>query len=104
MYVIIIIHPDFACLQLISVYPHLLPSNSNFTRSVPALHEIADVNQLVKGDNSVLQDFKYFLRTYLEEIRGTKAAYGFKQVAPLSYCSWQVAAMSEYSWLKASCR
>ncbi|KAK7098537.1 transforming growth factor-beta receptor-associated protein 1-like [Littorina saxatilis] len=65
--------------ELISVYPHLLPSNCNFTRSVPALHEIADVTQLVKGDNSLLADFKYFLRTYLEEIRGTKAAYGFKQ-------------------------
>ncbi|PVD33381.1 hypothetical protein C0Q70_04636 [Pomacea canaliculata] len=64
--------------ELISVYPHLLPSSSNFTRSVPALHEIADVNQLARGDKSVIDDYKYFLRTYLEDIRGTKAAYGFK--------------------------
>lgn len=65
--------------ELISLYPCLLPSNANFTRSVPALHEIADVNQLAKGDNSIVMDYKYFLRTYLEEIRGTKDAYGFKQ-------------------------
>lgn len=69
------------CVQLISVYPHLLPSSSNFTRSVPALHEIADVNQLARGDKSVIDDYKYFLRTYLEDIRGTKAAYGFKLVS-----------------------
>ena len=32
--------------EVISLYPRLLPSSSNFTRSVPPLHDIADVHQV----------------------------------------------------------
>jgi hypothetical protein len=32
--------------EVISLYPRLLPASSNFTRTVPPLHDIADVNQV----------------------------------------------------------
>ncbi|KAH3886109.1 transforming growth factor-beta receptor-associated protein 1-like [Dreissena polymorpha] len=65
--------------ELISLYPRLMPSTSNFQRSVPGLHEIADVNQLARGDKQVVEEYKNFLRRYLEDIRGTVNARGFKQ-------------------------
>ncbi|GAB1609663.1 transforming growth factor-beta receptor-associated protein 1-like [Argonauta hians] len=57
--------------ELISLYPRMLMSSSQFTRSVPPLHDIADVNQLTKGDNSRLAEYKDFLQLYLEEIKHT---------------------------------
>ena len=57
-----------------------MPSSSNFHRSVPALHDIADINQLAKGNDSVRTSYKDFLRNYLEDIRETKDGHGFKQV------------------------
>ena len=57
-----------------------MPSSSNFHRSVPALHDIADTNQLAKGNESVRTSYKDFLRNYLEDIRETKDGHGFKQV------------------------
>ena len=57
-----------------------MPSSSSFHRSVPALHEFADINQLAKGNESVKTNYKDFLRNYLEDIRGTKDGHGFKQV------------------------
>ncbi|KAL5007714.1 hypothetical protein ScPMuIL_016520 [Solemya velum] len=65
--------------EVVSLYPKLLPSISNFTRCVPPLHEIADVNQLCRGDESMLALYKNFLRMYLEEIRGTRDGHGYKQ-------------------------
>ena len=32
--------------EVISLFPRMLPSSSNFTRVVPSLHDIADVNQV----------------------------------------------------------
>lgn len=75
----------------------MLPSSSNFARAVPPLHDIADLNQLTKGDIEVMKEYKYFLRSYLEEIRGTREGMGFKQVSILS------AAMFDYlfvHWVK----
>ena len=57
-----------------------MPSGTSFHRSVPALHEFADINQLSKGNDSVKMQYKDFLRNYLEDIRGTKDGHGFKQV------------------------
>lgn len=57
-----------------------MPSTSSFQRSVPSLHEIADINQLSHGNQDAVMEYKHFLRNYLEDIRGTKDALGFKQV------------------------
>lgn len=57
-----------------------MPSESGFQRSMPALHEIADVNQLARGDHNVISQYKTFLILYLEDIRGTKDSHGLKQV------------------------
>ena len=57
-----------------------MPSNSNYQRSMPALHEIADINQLARGDQNVISQYKTFLIAYLEDIRGTKDSHGLKQV------------------------
>ncbi|XP_064600183.1 transforming growth factor-beta receptor-associated protein 1-like [Liolophura sinensis] len=65
--------------EVLSLYPKMLPSSSNFARAVPPLHDIADLNQLTKGDIEVMKEYKYFLRSYLEEIRGTREGMGFKQ-------------------------
>ena len=32
--------------EIISLYPRLLPSTTNFKRCVPPLHDIADINQV----------------------------------------------------------
>ena len=32
--------------EVISLFPKLLPSSSNFTRAIPSLHDIADINQV----------------------------------------------------------
>lgn len=67
--------------QIISLYPHYLPTNANFTRSVPPLHEIADINQLSKSDEQVKAAYKHFLQSFLEDIRGTNLAHGYKRVS-----------------------
>jgi len=59
------------CVQLISLYPRLIPASSEFVRSIPPLHEIADINQLARGDRVKVQEFKDFLLRYLEGVRGT---------------------------------
>ena len=34
--------------EVISLFPRMLPSSSNFTRAIPSLHDIADINQVNK--------------------------------------------------------
>ncbi|XP_055901147.1 transforming growth factor-beta receptor-associated protein 1-like [Biomphalaria glabrata] len=65
--------------EIICLYPHYLPAHSNFTRSVPPLHEIADINQLSKSDENLKAAYKDFLKTFLEEIKGTNFALGYKR-------------------------
>ena len=48
----------------------MLPRSTSFTRSAPALHDIADVNQMAKGDADKLAALESFLVAYLEEIGG----------------------------------
>ncbi|KAI0227374.1 Transforming growth factor-beta receptor-associated protein 1 [Lamellibrachia satsuma] len=57
--------------ELISLYPRLIPGSSDFIRSIPPLHEIADINQLARGDQGKVQEFKDFLLRHLEGVRGT---------------------------------
>lgn len=70
----------FSYLQVICLYPKFLSSNSSFTRCAPPLHEIADINQLCRGNEDLIMQYKDFLCSYLEEIKGTKLAVGYKQV------------------------
>lgn len=65
--------------EVICLYPKFLPSNSSFTRCAPPLHEIADINQLCRGNEDLIMQYKDFLCSYLEEIKGTKLAVGYKQ-------------------------
>uniref|UniRef100_K1R712 Nuclear pore complex protein Nup153 n=1 Tax=Magallana gigas TaxID=29159 RepID=K1R712_MAGGI len=65
--------------EVICLYPKFLPSNSSFTRCAPPLHEIADINQLCRGNEDLILQYKDFLCSYLEEIKGTKLAVGYKQ-------------------------
>jgi len=74
-------HAWMSCLQLLCLYPRLLPGGSTYQRAMPPLHEIADVNQLTRGDASLLSQYKDFLRGYLEDIRGTRDAHGLKKVS-----------------------
>ncbi|KAG1699826.1 Transforming growth factor-beta receptor-associated protein 1 [Nymphon striatum] len=57
--------------EVISLYPGLLPTASPFTRSVPPLHDIADIQQLCKGQQDMLTQYKLFLMNYLEEEKNT---------------------------------
>ncbi|XP_037662751.1 transforming growth factor-beta receptor-associated protein 1 [Choloepus didactylus] len=65
--------------ELISLYPFLLPSSSAFTRSHPPLHEYADLNQLTQGDPEKATKCKCFLMSYLNEVRSTEVANGYKE-------------------------
>jgi len=60
--------------ELITLYPFMMPTNSSFTRAEPPLHEIADINQLAKGDQNKVQQFKLFLLKYLEYFKATQKA------------------------------
>ncbi|XP_060043593.1 transforming growth factor-beta receptor-associated protein 1 isoform X2 [Erinaceus europaeus] len=65
--------------ELISLYPFLLPTSSSFTRSHPPLHEYADLNQLTQGDQEKMGKCKRFLMSYLNEVRSTEVANGYKE-------------------------
>ncbi|XP_038240923.1 transforming growth factor-beta receptor-associated protein 1 [Dermochelys coriacea] len=65
--------------ELISLYPFLLPTSSSFTRSHPPLHEYADLNQLTQGDQEKMTKCKRFLMSYLNEVRSTEVANGYKE-------------------------
>uniref|UniRef100_A0A8C9KAP7 Transforming growth factor beta receptor associated protein 1 n=1 Tax=Panthera tigris altaica TaxID=74533 RepID=A0A8C9KAP7_PANTA len=65
--------------ELISLYPFLLPTSSSFTRSHPPLHEYADLNQLTQGDQEKMAKCKRFLMSYLNEVRSTEVANGYKE-------------------------
>ncbi|XP_036118450.1 transforming growth factor-beta receptor-associated protein 1 [Molossus molossus] len=65
--------------ELISLYPFLLPTSSSFTRSHPPLHEYADLNQLTQGDQEKVAKCKHFLMSYLNEVRSTEVANGYKE-------------------------
>ncbi|XP_005662408.1 transforming growth factor-beta receptor-associated protein 1 isoform X2 [Sus scrofa] len=65
--------------ELISLYPFLLPTSSSFTRSHPPLHEYADLNQLTQGDQEKVTRCKRFLMSYLNEVRSTEMANGYKE-------------------------
>ncbi|KAL6086292.1 hypothetical protein STEG23_035869 [Scotinomys teguina] len=65
--------------ELISLYPFLLPTSSSFTRSHPPLHEYADLNHLTQGDQEKMAKCKRFLMSYLNEIRSTEVANGYKE-------------------------
>ncbi|XP_036910871.1 transforming growth factor-beta receptor-associated protein 1 [Sturnira hondurensis] len=65
--------------ELISLYPFLLPTSSSFARSHPPLHEYADLNQLTQGDQEKMAKCKRFLMSYLNEVRSTEVANGYKE-------------------------
>ncbi|XP_025923850.1 transforming growth factor-beta receptor-associated protein 1 isoform X3 [Apteryx rowi] len=65
--------------ELISLYPFLLPTSSSFIRSHPPLHEYADLNQLTQGDQEKMTKCKRFLMSYLNEVRSTDVANGYKE-------------------------
>ncbi|KAM7129307.1 transforming growth factor-beta receptor-associated protein 1 isoform 1-T2 [Ciconia maguari] len=65
--------------ELISLYPFLLPTSSSFIRSHPPLHEYADLNQLTQGDQEKMTKCKRFLMSYLNEVRSTEVANGYKE-------------------------
>ncbi|XP_053240222.1 transforming growth factor-beta receptor-associated protein 1 isoform X3 [Podarcis raffonei] len=65
--------------ELISLYPFLLPSSSSFMRTHPPLHEYADLNQLTQGDQEKMAKCKQFLMSYLNEVRSTDVANGYKE-------------------------
>ena len=44
--------------EVISLFPRMLPSSSNFTRAIPSLHDIADINQV-----NLKQKRYFFLRS-----------------------------------------
>uniref|UniRef100_T1J114 CNH domain-containing protein n=1 Tax=Strigamia maritima TaxID=126957 RepID=T1J114_STRMM len=57
--------------ELISLYPNLLPisTSASFTRSSPALHNIADINQMCRDKTELIIDCKAFLMSILEDTK-----------------------------------
>nr|XP_054757088.1 transforming growth factor-beta receptor-associated protein 1-like [Lytechinus pictus] len=64
--------------ELICLYPNLLPSNSNFHRAIPPLHDFADISQVVRGKPDKATECKQFLMDFLEDVRETDLAVGMK--------------------------
>jgi AraC-like DNA-binding protein len=62
--------------ELITLYPLLMPAKTTFTRTVPPLHEIADITQISQSNQEKIQQYKMFLLSYLEDMHGTSDAYG----------------------------
>ena len=58
--------------EVISLFPRLLPTSSNFTRSVPPLHDIADIHQISKMDGDKVEQLTNFLMDFLECIRASQ--------------------------------
>jgi len=58
--------------EIISLYPRLLPSTTNFKRCVPPLHDIADINQISKFDAEKVAQLTTFLVDFLEYIRASQ--------------------------------
>ena len=55
--------------ELISLFPLLLPADADFNRSIPPLHEMADVTQLTRNDPAKMTAVTNFLLDYLESFR-----------------------------------
>ena len=55
--------------ELISLFPLLLPADADFNRSVPPLHEMADVTQITRNDADKMAAVTQFLVEYLEAFR-----------------------------------
>ena len=54
--------------EVISLFPRMLPSSSNFTRAIPSLHDIADINQVnLKQKRYFFQrsDIFFFLKMHI---------------------------------------
>ncbi|XP_033102642.1 transforming growth factor-beta receptor-associated protein 1-like [Anneissia japonica] len=65
--------------ELISLFPNLLPGSTSFNRSLPPLHDFADIKQIVRSDKVKLAECKVFLITFLENVRGTPLTIGMKE-------------------------
>eukprot|EP00112_Aurelia_sp_Birch-Aquarium-sp1_P011708 Seg2464.2 transcript_id=Seg2464.2/GoldUCD/mRNA.D3Y31 product="Transforming growth factor-beta receptor-associated protein 1" protein_id=Seg2464.2/GoldUCD/D3Y31 len=61
--------------EIIILYPSLMPSNVIFQPSRPTLHNIKDLNQVVKGNKTTLADAKKTLLDLLEYCRGIPLVY-----------------------------
>ena len=59
----------------------MMPAGSSFMRAHPPLHEIADVRMLTKGKEESLKEYKRFLVAFLQDVSGTKLAYGCQKVS-----------------------
>nr|XP_018671538.1 transforming growth factor-beta receptor-associated protein 1-like [Ciona intestinalis] len=57
--------------ELISLFPGLVPSSSSFIPSVPALHNLSNIQQVCSDDKNKLEECKTFLAAYLEELCNT---------------------------------
>eukprot|EP00795_Rhopilema_esculentum_P012923 gene12923-3678_t len=61
--------------EVICLYPLLMPSNIIFQAARPTLHNIKDLNQVVKGNKPLMAEAKNFLLKLLENCRGMPLAY-----------------------------
>jgi len=80
----------FCVWQLITLYPGLMPSNSTFTRTLPPLHDIADITQLCRGDTVKIQQCKKFLLDYLRHITTSRSSSSVDTQPPVYYWHYSV--------------
>lgn len=64
--------------ELISIFPGLLPADTMFVREVPALHDVANINEMCSTSLAMIPPCKEFLLHLLEEVRGSTAGAGCK--------------------------
>jgi len=66
--------------EIIALYPSLMPSNVIFQPTRPQLHNIKDLNQIVKNNKVVLAEAKKFLLDLLETCRGVPLVYSGQMI------------------------
>lgn len=71
--------PSCLPLQLLSLYPHLLPVNCDFTRQMPPLHDMADIYQVAQKDPHRVRLFQEFLLAFLQELDASTHAHPHRQ-------------------------
>lgn len=55
--------------EIICLFPRLLPTSSNFTRTARGLSDIPDISAISKNDAAKIENLENFLLEYLELIR-----------------------------------
>ncbi|GAB6022054.1 transforming growth factor, beta receptor associated protein 1 [Chamberlinius hualienensis] len=65
--------------EIATLFPSLLPVNSEFVKAVPTLHSLANINHMCQGDSDKIQKSKLFLINLLQDTKDRRNSVKWKQ-------------------------